>query len=107
MQRRQKAFWMERVKVSLADATMPAQVGFDRRVSRSSTVLTSTSRLRWLGHEWRIVTGTFDFAVPAVEHEGNVALFETRAELRAVAIAERMIQYAAESPSLSTKRSAS
>ena len=33
------------------------------------------------------------FAVSAVEHEGNVALFETRAKLRAVAISERMIQY--------------
>ena len=39
------------------------------------------------------MTGTFDYAVPAVEHKWNVALFKARAESRAVAISQRMIQY--------------
>jgi hypothetical protein len=40
----------------------------------------------------RVAAGSIKFAVSAVKHVGDVALFEAFAELRTLAIAERVIQ---------------
>ena len=60
-----------------------------RRRKRPITAVTSTSGVAGFRHMHRVV---IKFAVSAVEHVGDISLFEPFAKLRTFSIAECMIQ---------------
>jgi hypothetical protein len=49
-------------------------------------------RISWFRHMHRVATGSIKIAVSAMEHVRDVSLFEPFAKLRALTIAERVIQ---------------
>ena len=49
-------------------------------------------RTSWFRHMHRVAAGSIKFAVSAMEHAGDVSLFEPFAKLRTLAIAKHVIQ---------------